>query len=204
VLVAAQIGATLRHISTLHLQRRTGRALRSFVLLGSFAIGAGVGSGCSSTATADIKVRSAADAKANLEAYRSFAWYESGGLLQDRTGVWVDKDMDTKAEVEFLVDQKLRNRGLAVAPNEPDLLVSLLLVADVKDVEEIKVKRGEALTTFDPVGKGALIVELIDAETGKTVWMGGAEGEVRGSRTIEESKERLAYAVDKLFEKFPD
>jgi hypothetical protein len=195
----------VRHISTLHLQRRAGRALRSIVLLGSLASAIGLGSACgSSTATGDIRVRSAADTKANLEAYRSFAWFESGGVLQDRTGVWIDKDVDAKAEVEFLVDQKLRNRGLAAAPNEPDLLVSLLIVADVNDVEEIKSKRGDSLTTFDPVGTGALIVELIDAETGKTVWMGGAEGEIRQSRSVEQGKERLAYAVDKLFEKFPD
>ncbi len=193
----------MKQASNLHLSRRTGGILRAFALFGSLALGVGLSSACSSVPTSDIRVHSAADAKANLAAYHSYAWYDSGGILQDRTGVWVPKDIDTKAEVQFLVDQQLRKREIVLAPSEPDLLVSLLFVADVGDVEEIKSKRGDGLTTFDPVGQGALLVELIDAETGKTVWLGGAEGEVRGSRTTEESKTRLAYAVDKIFDELP-
>jgi hypothetical protein len=59
------------------------------------------------------------------------------------------------------------------------------------------------VTSFDPVGKGALIVELVDGHTGKTVWLGAAEGDLRGSNSLEVAKERLAYAVDKLFDRLP-
>ena len=47
------------------------------------------------------------------------------------------------------------------------------------------------------------MVELIDAQTGKTVWLGGAEAEVRGSRSVEDGRKRLAYAVDKMFAQLP-
>ena len=47
------------------------------------------------------------------------------------------------------------------------------------------------------------MVELIDAETEKTVWIGGAKGDIRGSTSAEVSKQRLAYAVDELFATLP-
>jgi len=174
-------------------------------LVSAAALGVALSStlSCASTPTSDIRVHSAADKKSNIAAYKSYAWDTSAGVLNDRTGVWVPKDVDTQAELQFLIDEKLRGRGMTVAQESPDLLVSMLIAADVRTVEEIKSKRGEAVADLDPVGKGALLVELVDAQTGKTVWLGAAEGEVRGSNTMEQSKERLAYAVDKLFEQLP-
>jgi len=174
-------------------------ALSFAMVTGAVALGA-----CAAgTPTSDIRVHSATDAKANLAAYKSYAWQSSEGVLLDRTGVWTAKDVDAQAEIMYLVNKGLRGRGMTVARDQPDLLVSLLIVADVNDIEAIKNERGEALSGFDPVGEGALVVELIDATTGKTVWIGGAEGEIRGSRTTDEGKERLSYAVDKLFEQMP-
>lgn len=158
---------------------------------------------CASTPTADIRVHSAADAKANIAAYKTYAWDLNAGVLHDSTGAWVPKDIDTQSEVQFLIDKKLRDRGLTVVADKPSLLVSLLIVADVKQVEEIKSKRGDAVTGFDPVGQGALLVEFVDPQTGKTIWLGAAEGDVRGSTSVEVSKQRLAYAVDKLFDQLP-
>ena len=72
------------------------------------------------------------------------------------------------------------------------------IIAEVQDVEENKTKRREGLT-FDAVGEGALVVELIDNQADKTVWIGGAKGDLRHSRTSDETKQRLAYAVDEMF-----
>jgi len=192
----------MKHTKTISLFSPLSGALSAIITVAGLSFGAAT-TACSSTPTSDIHVHSAADAKANLGEYKSYAWNASAGMLRDRTGIFVPKDVDTQAEVIYLVDKNMRDRGMTQAREQPDLLVSLLFVADVKDVEEIKSSRGAALTTLDPIGEGALLIELIDAETGKTVWLGGAEGEVRGSRTAEESKERLAYAVDKLFETLP-
>ncbi|HEY3252463.1 MAG TPA: DUF4136 domain-containing protein [Polyangiaceae bacterium] len=158
---------------------------------------------CASTPTSDIRVHSAVDSKSNIAGYKSYAWDLNAGMLKDRTGFWVPKDMDTQAEVQFLIDKKLRDRGMTVVQESPDLLVSMLIAADVKEVEQMKTKHGDAVAGLDPVGKGALLVELVDSQTGKTVWLGAAEGDVRGSNSVEVSKQRLAYAVDKLFEQLP-
>jgi len=158
---------------------------------------------CASTPTSDIRVHSAVDSKANIAGYKSYAWDTNAGVLRDQTGMWVPKDMDTQAEVQFLIDKKLRDRGLTVVQDSPDLLVSMLIAADVKQVEEIKSKHGNAVAGLDPVGKGALLVELVDSQTGLTVWLGAAEGDVRGTNSVEVAKQRLAYAVDKLFEQLP-
>src|SRR5689334_1118740 len=142
---------------------------------------ASVAPACSSSATSDIQIHSAVDQKANLAAYKSFAWQTSETVLNDSTGVWVPRNADTQSEIEFLVDKGLREKGLTVVKEQPDLFVALMIVGDVNDVEEIEKTRGDSLSSFDPVGQGALLVELIDAQTGKTVWMGGAEGELRQS-----------------------
>ena len=167
------------------------------------ALGAALCLSCSSTPTSDIHVRSAVDAKSNIAAYKAYAWDTNAGLLHDRTGMWTPKDIDPQAEVKFLVDKKLRERGMTEVQQSPDLLVLTLIVADVKDVEEIKAKGGEPASKLDLVGKGALVVELVDAETAKTIWLGAAEGDVRYNNSVEVSKERLAYAVDKLFDQLP-
>lgn len=160
-------------------------------------------SACSSSvSTSDIHVQSAADEKTNLAGYKTFAWLGSESTLVDRTGVWAEKDFDARTEVEFLVDQALRRHGLTISQGDPDLWVDLSILAEVQDVEENKTKRREGLT-FDPVGEGALIVELIDHETDKTVWIGGAKGDLRHSRTADETKQRLAYAVDEMFKTLP-
>lgn len=169
------------------------------LLAGSSSMLAGA---CSSVPTSDIHVQSASDRKSNLAGYKTFAWLGSGSTLVDRTGVWVEKDFDARTEVEFLVDQALRRHGLTVSQGDPDLWVDLSILAEVQDVEENKTKRREGLT-FDPVGEGALIVELIDHQTDKTVWIGGAKGDLRHSRSTEESKQRLAYAVDEMFKSLP-
>ena len=172
-------------------------------LVSAAALGVVLCLSCASTPTSDIRVHSAADSKANLAAYKSYAWDVNVGVLHDTTGAWVPKDVDTQSEVQFLIDKKLRDRGMTVAQSSPDLIVSMLIVADVKELEEIKSKHGDTVTGLDPVGKGALLVELVDAQTGKTVWLGAAEGDVRGSNSLEVSKKRLAYAVDQLFDKLP-
>ena len=166
-----------------------------------------VGACSPSVPTSDIKVRSAADQKANLAGYKTFAWLGSSSALVDRTGVWAEKDFDARTEVEFLVDQALRQHGLTVSQGDPDLLVDLTILAEVQDVEEKKVEEEKSkrrgAVTFDAIGEGALMVELIDAETDKTVWIGGAKGDIRHSRTPDETKQRLSYAVDELFKTLP-
>jgi len=185
----------MKHVNSLPATR--GRSLLLAALLAAPAA-ALLGACSSSVPTSDIKVESAADEKSNLSGYKTFAWLESDTELVDRTGVWVEKDFDAQREIEFLVDQALRKHGLTASQAEPDLLVSSVILAEVQGVDEKQSKRREAVT-FDPVGEGALVVELIDAETDKTVWIGGAKGDIRHSRTTEESKQRLAYAVDEMF-----
>jgi hypothetical protein len=158
---------------------------------------------CSQTQTKDIKVHSAADAKTNFKGYKSYAWYGGVAAMRDTTGMWIPRDRDAMAEVKHLIDTRLRDMGLTEAREQPDLWVSMLIVGDVNQVQKIKAERGEAVDTLEPVGQGALVVELIDGDTGKTVWLGDATGQARQSYTMKQSNERLAYAVDKLLDEVP-
>jgi hypothetical protein len=139
---------------------KRARSLIAAVLLA--VPGAALAGACSSSVpTSDIQVRSAADQKANLAGYKTFAWLGSNSTRVDRTGVWAEKDFDARTELEFLVDQALRRHGLTVSQGDPDLLVDSSILAEVRDVEEKKVEdekneRRDALT-FDAVGEGALL-----------------------------------------------
>jgi hypothetical protein len=173
---------------------------KAIVLLFGMALFAGA---CTHAKTDDIHVHSAADVKTNFKGYKTYGWYGSLSVLQDQTGTWVPRDRDVMAEVKFLVDKKMRELGLVEVKSNPDLLVGMLIVADVQQLQKLEDERGQAVAGFERVGKGALVVELVDAETNKTVWLGGAEGEAHGGYSTKQSNERLAYAVDKLFDELP-
>ena len=116
--------------------------------------------------------------------------------------MWAPKAYDVGAELKLIVDRELRERGWAESA-QADVLVTLLVVADVKQLEEIKLNRAQDMAEFVVVGEGAILIELSDAQTGKTVWMGAAGGETRSDYTTEQSKKRLAFAVKQLFNLLP-
>jgi hypothetical protein len=51
--------------------------------------------------------------------------------------------------------------------------------------------------------QGALMILLIDANTGKAVWGAVATGEVEGRRSEEEARARLDYAVTQMLARLP-
>ena len=52
------------------------------------------------------------------------------------------------------------------------------------------------------VPKAALVIALVDADTGYTVWLGFAEGDVQEQQTIENIRARIDYAVSEIFKPF--
>jgi hypothetical protein len=160
-------------------------------------------SSCAKTKTNDIKVHSAADAKTDFKGYQTYAWYGAMSAMRDDTGMWIPRDRDALAEMKFLVDKKMREMGLSESSESPDLLVSMLIVGDVQEMQKIQSERAQSIDHFEPVGEGALVIELIDGDTGKTVWLGDAVGQARQSYSLKQSNERLSYAVDKLFDELP-
>lgn len=153
---------------------------------------------CSTTPTKDIEVRSETRPGTNLADYKSFTWVASAEIVNDPHGNWEPEGFDADAEVRFLLIQELRAKGLVESNKNPDLLLIFAAGVDMENLELSKDPDTE-LRSLKEAPKGALIVALVDAASGRTVWVGTAEGDAEAGRNVEELKARLAYAVRKMF-----
>ncbi len=173
-----------QRISTLFL-------LFAFALLGA----------CASVPTDDIQVDANADPKVNLSAYHSYAWIGSGGILHDPAGIWKPVGFDVDAEIRKLISAELDKHGLEPGQS-PDLLVGFVVGVDMAALE-LKEDPETQLQVLDNVPKGALVVVLVDARTRMPVWAGAATANIRAQGDDDSARKRLAYAIRKMFEKFP-
>jgi len=152
--------------------------------------------------TKDIEVQAVADQKVQFSGFKSYAWMGAAGAVNDPAGLWAPKAYDVGAELKSLVDKELHARGL-VESAQADVQVAVLVVDDVKQLGEIKLNRAKDMAEFVVVGQGAILLELMDAQTGMTIWLGAAGGETRSDYTTEQSKKRLAYAIKQVFKLLP-
>ena len=173
--------------------------LRTLVI-GSIAIGAFIVSSCA-TITQDISVETHAHPNIDFNKYKSYAWVGSAQIVFDPIGQWEQPTLDTDEEVKFNINRELRNKGLIEVQSNPDLLVAFAAGVDmtVLELKEDPETKKQVLTN---VPKAALVVALIDATTGYTVWLGFAEGEVQEQQTIENISTRIDYAVTEIFKPY--
>ena len=160
-------------------------------------------SACGGSLTQDIKAESAADEKVSFSGMKSYAWYGGLGALVDDTNLWAKPGFDMAQEAKFVIDRELRKKGFSESSSDPDVFVAFLLVADVNQVKKIDEERGGNVENLEGVGKGALLIELIDAETAKTIWLGGATAKVSSKYTDDERKQRLDYAITEVIGQLP-
>jgi hypothetical protein len=160
--------------------------------------------GCVSSQMKDIAIETEADAGVDFSAYTSYAWLGSAAVVFDEQGRWEPPGFDADAEIEFLINRELRAHGLFENSTNPQLVVSF---AAGIDMESMQVKTDEAdeeiRETLENVPMGALVVVLIDANSGKAVWVGVAEAEIQQDPDDELVRKRLDYAVSSMFRKLP-
>jgi hypothetical protein len=87
--------------------------------------------------------------------------------------------------------------------SSPDLLVAFAAGVDttVMELKEDPATQNKILTN---VPKAALVIALIDANTGYVVWLGYASAEVQEQQTIENIRARIDYAVSQIFKPYND
>ena len=171
-------------------------------LLSIFFIGAALlALNACATLTSDIEIETHADPDINYSAYKSYAWAGSAQILFDPVGQWEQPTIDTDEEVRFVINRELRAHGLTQVDKAPDLLVAFAAgvdtsVLELKDDPESKNK----IPTNVP--KAALVIALIDANTGYAVWLGYAVGDAQQQQSTENIKARINYAVSKIFDDY--
>ncbi len=157
---------------------------------------------CATSLTSDIEVETESDPKANLAGYKTYNWLGSAGILNDPQGHWKPPGFDVDMEIRKLIDSKLKAKGVSRDEKSPDLLVGYVIGVDMEAME-LKKNPETSFETLQNVPKGALVVVLIDADTGFPVWVGQATANVRNSGSDEEVIKRLEYAINKMFSSFP-
>lgn len=157
--------------------------------------------GCTTFPKDDITVEAETDPKASISGYKSYAWLGSAGILNDPEGKWEPLNFDADSEIVFLINRELRNRGMTETSSGPDLIVAYALGVDMAALK-LKEDPETKLSTLENVPQGALLLVLIDAETGFAVWASRAHAEVQNVDS-ETSKKRLDYAITEMFKKLP-
>lgn len=153
------------------------------------------------TLTQDISVETHIDPAVDFNTFKSYAWVGSAQIVFDPIGQWEQPTLDTDEEVKFNINRELRNKGLIEVNSDPDLLVAFAAGIDMTflELKEDPESKKEILTN---VPKAALVIALIDADTGYTVWLGFAEGDVQEQQTIDNIRTRIDYAVTEIFKTY--
>jgi len=177
--------------------------MKNFLLIGLTATYLFL-SGCSTVPTDDIKVISEAEPKANFSGYKTYAWLGSAGVLLDPEGKWKPADFDIDAEITFLIDKELRGRKMLETDKKPDLIVSYVLGINMAALKK-KMDPKTEIEILKNVPQGALIVALVDTESGFIIWAASATAEIKnqGSEGSERAKKRLEYAISQMFKQLP-
>ena len=170
---------------------------RLFTLIGAVLLVAG----CASV-TKDIQVETDVDPKANLAGYSTYTWLGSAAILYDPAGKWEPPQFDADSEIKFLIDRELRAQGLSESTSNPDLVVAFAAGIDMASMD-IKIDPESELETLENVPRGALVLVLIDAASGKAVWAGIATGKIQENPDEETTKKRLDYAVSSMLKQLP-
>lgn len=153
--------------------------------------------GCSVSAT-DVDIKAAQDPNVNMSALKSYAWLGAVGVLNDPSGRWAPPDLDMGAELKFLIDRELRDRGFTIAANNPDVLIGFAVAVDMEALEALE-NRHSNLRELRNVPQGGLFIHMINATTGQAIWAGAASGEVLENPTPEEAQKRLEAVIKKVF-----
>jgi len=154
-----------------------------------------------SASNSDITFKTDVDPKANFKGYKSYAWIGSASILNDPNNQWKAPGFDANAEIKFLIDKNLRDKGLTESSQNPDTLIGYALGINMTNLN-YKENPDKSFKTLEAAPKGALVIIMVDAKTGIVIWASSAKADIQGN-TGEAAKSRLSFAVKSMLDSLP-
>jgi PBP1b-binding outer membrane lipoprotein LpoB len=151
--------------------------------------------GCVSTS--DIQVEKAQSEKVNLDGYKTYQFIEDSGIIENETTKKDLQKINITEEIEEMINSELAKKGKVPVSKDPDFFVAYLGGADMDAVKSKLDKNGKEVIEKSP--EAALVLMLVDADSGSIIWMSTAEGEVKGG-DADSIKKRLKYTVKKMLD----
>jgi hypothetical protein len=175
------------------MKRITGLASLAVILL--FAA-------CSTAPTKDIKVDAEADPKASFSGYKTYAWLAAAQLLYDPEGQWEPRNVDLDSEIQLMIKGQLSQRGIVEVNSDPDMFVAYAAGVDMTALGlKENPETGEKL--LENIPRAALVVALVDADSGYVIWLSEAVGEVQQQTDAATVRARIDYAIREMFRLLP-
>lgn len=158
--------------------------------------------GCTSVPTKDIEFDAQADPKVNFSGYKTYAWLAAAAIVNDPYGQWEPPAFDSDAEIKFLIDRELRNRGMSENSADPDMFVVFAAGIDMEALD-LKADPQTKMEQMTNVPQGGLLIALVDSESGFVTWVGVATADIQQNPDAQTVKARLDYAVTQLLKELP-
>jgi len=145
--------------------------------------------------TSDIKVETVRNAKADLKGYKTYEIIKESGAVDETKKAKDLKGVDVDAGLKKMIRETLAKKGKVEVTADPDFYVAYLFGTDM-DAMQIKLdKAGEA--TVEKIPAAAMVLMLVDAETGSIIWLSTAEAEYK-NLPLKEKRERMKFAIEKM------
>jgi len=162
-------------------------------------------------ASAGMKVTSRSWGDANLAGYESYSWLAADGA---DTGALIARGTRLAAKLEATGDPILIKAGLAKGAGDGARLIFRYrgLAADMLEIEGVTKKISDHVTWVgDPNAhsmtsyrKGALLVEVLDAETDELLWAGWATDVIELIPDPQKLAKKAEKAMTKILKQFPE
>lgn len=149
----------------------------------------------------DITFETDIDPKANFKGYKSYTWMGAASIMNDPDNDWKAPGFDANAEIKLLIDNGLRDKGMSETNQKTDVLVGYALGINMSNIE-YKENKETSFKSLEAAPKGALVILMVDAETGVVIWASSAKADIKGN-TGDAAKKRLAFAVKSMLGSLP-
>ena len=157
---------------------------------------------CASTPTSDIKVEAEEDPRAVFSGFKTYAWLASAQILHDPEGQWEPRNVDIDAEVQAIINRELKKRGITKVRDNPDMMVAYAAGVDMASLG-LKANPDTREKLLENIPSAALVIALVDTDTGYVVWIAEAVGEVQQQADAATVRARLEYAIGEMFRLLP-